>query len=148
MPVLRAYYESIGKLDVEYFFKPFDLKMVTSFLSILFSYNLQIYALDIKKELLFPSKIRLNKINIFATCYEYLICTMVGFFSYICLGDNYITKIIVLRNSIEGQENSFFEIYLIVFRIIFFLLLIISMPIFNPSVRAYFYELFELKKWE
>jgi len=57
----------------------------------LFSYNLQIYALDIKTELLFPSRKRLNKINLFSTIYECLICLMVGIIGYICLGDTYIT---------------------------------------------------------
>lgn len=122
--------------EVEFISKKPHWNWVTSFFSIMFSFNLQIYALDIKNELLYPSKKRLNKINMLATFYEFLICIFVGMSSYICLGEKYTPHLILMRDK-NLSNNKGYESYLTVLTIAFFVLLVYSMPIFNPSTRDY-----------
>lgn len=88
-PWVNAQIRKKGEWEVVYGSKTPSWNWVTSFFSIMFSFNLQIYALDIKNELLYPSLKRLNKINMLATFYEFLICLMVGITSYLSLGENY-----------------------------------------------------------
>lgn len=134
-----------GEWEVEFIAKRPSLDWITSFFSMMFSFNLQIYALDIKKELLFPSTKRLNKINSYATACEFLICIAVGMIAYICLGDKYTPSLILLRKSDTG---SLYEHFLTFLTIAFFILLIYSMPIFNPSTREYLLDFLPKDKQE
>ena len=110
----------------------------------MFCYNLQIYALDIKNELLYPSTKRLNKINYLATLFEFLICASVSLTTYICLGDEFTPKLIVLRNP-GILKNTFADYIVRILIVIFFLLLVVSLPVFNPSTRNYLMDFFKKK---
>ena len=91
--------------------------------------------------MLYPSVKRLNKINYLATLFEFIICTSVALITYICLGDEFTPKLIVLRN--PGILKDTFSDYIVrVLIVIFFFLLIISLPVFNPSNRDYLMDFF------
>ena len=91
--------------------------------------------------MLYPSVKRLNKINYLATLFEFIICTSVALITYICLGDEFTPKLIVLRN--PGILKDTFSDYIVrVLIVIFFFLLIISLPVFNPSTRDYLMDFF------
>ena len=93
---------------------------------------------------MYPSVKRLNKINYLATLFEFIICTSVALITYICLGDEFTPKLIVLRN--PGILKDTFADYLVrVLVVIFFFLLIISLPVFNPSTRDYLMDFFHKK---
>lgn len=83
--------------------------------------------------------------NILSTFYELLICLMVGMVSYICLGDNYTPNLIIMRDKTLSNNHNY-EIYLTILVSIFFLLLVYSMPIFNPSTRDYLLDFFDTPK--
>lgn len=143
LPFFYKHYNEQNELDVEWFYKTPSINWITCYFSIMFSFNLQIYALDIKQELLYPSKKRLNKINQYSHFFEAILCTLVGITGYICLGDKYITSLFILRKPIDPDSNI--EIVIRVLIIIFFIFIIISLPIFNPSVRNYLGDFFHVK---
>ena len=143
LPFFFKYYNEKNELEIEWFFKNPSINWITCYFSIMFSFNLQIYALDIKQELLYPSKKRLNKINKYSHLFEAILCTIVGITGYICLGDNYITSLFILRKPLD--PNSPIEIVIRILIILFFIFIIISLPIFNPSVRNYLGDFFHVK---
>ncbi len=124
--------------------KDFSIEWITIFFAMNYAFNLQIYGLDIKKELLYPSWKRLTKINRFSTFFEFMICASVGIISYCCLGDKHTPRLIILRSPFT--ENGIFEYYLKFLIIIFFITMIIAIPVFNPSVRSYYIDFFNVDK--
>ena len=145
MPFFRKNLKSTEQFEVDYFSAKPKIQWIECFFSILLSFYGQPYYFAIRNELMHPTKKRLKKLvgtSMFTIVSFFII---VGFFCYICLGKYYTPDLVILRKAYPGK-SKWSEIIFQIAIFCFFLISVISMPIFNPPVRDYILVEFKYAK--
>ncbi len=138
-PYFRSFYlspENKGKKLTFEFFKSFGLDWIPIFYSLTLSYYVQPLVLTLRQEILSPSKVRLRKIAFLSVMTEFVIYIFFASVCYACFGDNYIPKLIIIRNPYDGK-SVWSETITKVAIFLFFLLTNLGLPVFNPGLRSY-----------
>ena len=143
-PFFRNAYKSDDTLKVEFYSKPPTLQWIPYFFSIILFFYVQPFILSLRKEVLDPSFQRLNKISTISVLVELLIYSVFGVMSYACLGDNYVTDLMIKRAPYPGK-NPISEVIFKVGVFLFFLLNTIGIACYNPSIRQYLSKFSNMK---
>lgn len=145
MPFFEIHLRDLGKLDVQYFTKTPNFKWLYTFFSIMLSFYCQPYYFGIRNELAHPTKRRLKKVVGYSMSVVVLFFVLVAFICYICLGEEFTPQLVILRTPYDGKPR-WSEILFHVGVFLFFLVNIISMPLFNPPIRDYLLVEFKFEK--
>jgi amino acid permease len=145
MPFFEINLSNSNLLKVEYLAKKPDFQWFESFFSILLSYYCQPYYFGIRNELMHPTKRRLKKLVKYSMSTILFFFILIAFVCYICLGDNYTPSLVILRKAYDGK-SKWSEIFFQISIMFFFLVSILSMPLFNPPIRDYILVEFKFEK--
>ena len=145
MPFFEINLSNSHALEVEYLAKKPTLGWFESFFSILLSYYCQPYYFGIRNELMHPTKRRLKKLVKYSMSTILFFFVLIAFVCYICLGDTYTPSLVILRKAYAGKPK-WSEIFFQVSILAFFVVSILSMPLFNPPIRDYIMVEFKVRK--
>lgn len=145
MPFFEVHLKKMGKLQVQYFSKPPNFKWLYTFFSMMLSFYCQPYYFGIRNELAHPTKRRLKKVVGYSMSLVLVFFVLLAFICYICLGDLFTPQLVILRTAYEGKPQ-WSEILFHVGIMFFFIVNIVSMPLFNPPIRDYLMVEFKFAK--
>lgn len=143
-PFFRSHYSENNTLHVEYLVKIPSWEMIVSFFSMLLAYYVQPFILLLRGELLHPTHKRLNKVARYGVIFEALLFIAFTSICYISFGDKYTPPLMLLRVPFPGKS----EITEYIFKvglILFFLLTLIGLCIYNVGVREYLMGFFKFR---
>lgn len=144
LPGFYHFYEEKKERVVEWMWKPFNMKFLVIFFSLMLFFYVQPFLMSFRKELLLPTFQRLNKVSIIALVVEFVIYLIFGSACYATFGDKYTPKLMILRKSYVGK-NAIVEWAFRGLLVLFFLLNTIGIACFNPTFRAHLLSLISLK---
>lgn len=101
--------------------------------SILLCFYVQNYILNMRRELKNPSYRRTRKIATIALFSEFFIFIIFSGIVYVCLGDRFVTSLVILRKGYEGK-NRLTELIFKALVFMFYLLNTIGIACFNPPI--------------
>ena len=136
LATMRTYWlhnTTYHQLEVDYFISKPSFTWIESFFVMLFSFSIQTYVLDIKRELYEPQKRRLIKITKISLCLETLLYLVVGVAIYLCLGNMFTPSFLLDKYPIN--QDQFGERILRILMAFFLFFIILSLPVYNPSLR-------------
>lgn len=145
MPFFRKNLKDTSNFKVNYISAKPKIQWIECFFSVLLSFYCQPYYFAIRNELMHPTKKRLKKLvgTSMVTIVTFFI--LIGFVCYLCLGDNYTPDIVILRKAYAGK-SKWSEVLFQIAIGCFFLISVVSMPIFNPPIRDYILVEFKFAK--
>lgn len=138
---MRAYSEA--ERDIQYF-KPFVMANISNFGGVMLCFYVQPYLFSLFEELVKPNNRRLSKIGFIATLIEGIMFLFIGICGYAGLGEKYTPNVFFLRRPYPGQNMTVEWVFRGVV-ISFFFVMIIGIPMYNPTLKAQIYEVFEWK---
>ena len=143
-PFFREHYQKQGTLEVEYLFKTPSWDWVVSFFSMVLAYYVQPFILLLRGELLSPTHKRLNKVSRYGIIFEAILFIAFTSICYISFGDNFTPPLMILRIAYPGKS----EITEYIFKaglVLFFLLTLFGLCIYNVGVREYLMGFFKFR---
>ncbi len=123
-----------NQYKIEYFEDYFSLNNMSSLFSILLAFNLQVYSIDLKNELENPTLKRLTTVNRVSNLFVLLMNLLMSVVAYLSLGKLKLTDIVykyALSQGTSGWQRYMMRLTLIICLV----LILLSMPMFNPSIR-------------
>lgn len=145
MAFFRVNLEKRKDFKVDYVISKPKVEWIEYFFAVLLSYYSQTYFFAIRNELMHPTTKRLKKLSLYSVLMMFLFFTVLCTVCYICLGNVNMPDLIVLRTPYPGKP-FWSEICFRIFITIFFIMSLISFPLYNPSVRDFIYSEFEFEK--
>ena len=76
---------------------------------------------------------------------EIIIFILIGFIGYYCLGDKFTPDFVYQRQPYV-DKNQFSEIVFQLLMVLFFLCVLLGLAIYNPTIRDYFYDIFDFDR--
>ena len=144
LPFFGIHYEKGNERTTEAF-KEFDQNWFENIFALLMAYYAQPFIFSLKEQLMYPTLDRMKKTTRITMIGETAIFILIGFMGYYCLGDKYITEMVYARVPYEGK-NKFSEVLYQILLVVFFLCVLMGLAIYNPTIRDYFYEMFNWDK--
>lgn len=138
-PIFRNHYKSLNLLKTSPISKPLNLNWIESFFAFLLTYNIQINALDLKKELLHPTLKRIKKVVRYSISIEIIGGILLGIAGYFSLGDNFTPSLILLRKPI--LPGGVMELIMRILLLLFFIFLIAGLPTFNVPLKNFIIQM-------
>ena len=123
------------ELKIDYYTKVPDLNWIGYFFAILLTFNIQVIALDIKKELFHPTFRRLRKVARISMGVEILCGIMLSSVGYLSLGDDFTPSLLFLRKAIPN--HNIMEFVMKVLNFGFFIASVLGIPIMNVPLRRF-----------
>ena len=142
-PIFRNYYKSLNLLKLAPISKKVNIDWIESFFAFLLTYNIQINALDLKKELLHPTFKRVTKVLRYSISIEILGGILLGVGGYYSLGDNFTPSLILLRKPIFPEGTM--ELIMRILLLFFFIFLIAGLSTFNVSMKNFIIQMSKIK---
>lgn len=136
MGFFRRNLRDLPDFTVTYISKMPTIKWIECFFSVMLSFYCQPYYFSIRNELMHPTKKRLKKMIGLSIGTISFFFMLIGFVCYYCLGDKFTPSLVILRKAYEGKPKWSEYIFQIAI-LLFFLVSILSMPLFNPPIRDY-----------
>ncbi len=103
------------------------------------TFNIQVLAMDIKKELFHPTYRRIRKVARLSLFYETLGGLLLGITGYLSLGDKFIPHLLLLRKPIQGHFAI--EVVMKTLLVIFFFCVVLGIPAFNVPLRRFIIQM-------
>ena len=143
-PIFRNFYKDKDELIIAPIATKFDLCWIEAFFAFLLTYNIQINALDIKRELFHPTFRRIRKVVRYSLTIETAGGLLIAAAGYFSLGETYTPPLLLLRKPINA--SGIMEIFMRIFLGFFFIFLIAGLSTFNVSLRNFIIQLLNIEK--
>lgn len=143
-PFFRSYYQEKNELIITPIAKKIDLCWIESFFAFLLTYNIQVNALDIKRELFHPTFKRVTKLVRISLSLEIIWGLLLATAGYFSLGDCYTPELLLLRKPIH--PNGIMETFMRIFLAFFFIFLIAGLSTFNVSLKNFIMQMMNIKQ--
>lgn len=122
-----------GELNVELWFKKPTWQAVPQIFSILLSFYVMPYILNLRQELADPILRRTKKIALNSILAELIIFILFCSIVYACLGDRFTPSLVIIRKPFEGK-NEISELLFKFVIFLFFVLNTVGIACYNPPI--------------
>ena len=136
---------ALNELTTKVPIKKFQINWFENIFALLMAFYAQPFMFTLKEQLLYPTPERMKKTILITMIGEISIFILIGFVGYFCLGDKYTPDFVYQRQP-YANKNAISELVFHILMVVFFLCVILGLAIYNPTIRDYFYDIFNFKK--